>query len=128
MDGKAAEFKSKTIPKKTRQLAESIAKEAKSFRMAMASNSGWFDEAYKGFEEERARLQRLKDIAADRITNEIATLKRLGPGLKQDATVAGYVGGATNGFHQSVRGVGAALRNLSGDPKLADFKEKTGSR
>lgn len=121
----AETFKKKTgVPKSSTKHAEAVAKAASLFLTAMKDNSVYFAQVEKEFGEEKARIQRLEGIAAKAVLREIDNIVKYAKELKSNPTVEQYIGGAKTGFHQSIRGVGAALLNLSGDKKLEAFKDK----
>ena len=123
---KAAElFKKKTaVPKSSTKYAEEVAKAAEQFSAAVKDNGVYFTTVEKEFLEERSRIERLEIIAAKAIRSEIANIRMYAKEVETNPTVEKYIGEAKTGFHQSVRGVGAALLNLSGDKKLEKFKDE----
>lgn len=117
--------KSKTIPSSSTKHAQAVADAAGFFHLALKSNGVYFTQVNTDFGEERTRLQRNVDIAAQGIRGKIASLKSDAAGVIQNPTVAQFTGSASAGFYQRIRGIGADLAALAQDPRIDAFRNNT---
>ncbi len=105
--------KSKLIPSSSTKHVTNVATAADHLFIALKPTSVFIQDLVKDFEEEKTRLQRNVDLAKKGLVANFPDLEKYGKLVIANPTVAEYIGEATKGFHQKIRGTAAALKALS---------------
>ena len=112
--------KSSTIPASSTQHVGRIATAADHFWMTLKQNSPYYQEALKGFDDMRDNVVKLQALAAAKLKGYVTSITKDASQVLSTGTVEAYIGNATTGFHQGIRGLGASLK-VQPNPDLQQF-------
>ncbi len=115
--------KSKTIPASSAKYVGKVSADADLFWITLKLNSSYFTEAHKTFTDLKADLLRRQQAGAAVLRTQIVALTHFGKELLANPTKELYLGSATKGFHQSIRGLSAGLA-VQTDVGLVSFRDK----
>jgi hypothetical protein len=115
--------KNPLIPKSSTEYAAAIAKEADLYSVALMINGVFATACFKSFEEVKQKLEKNAAEGRKQFKTFIDNFAKFGKEVLENPTVENYIGEAQKGFHQSVRGLGAALMCQS-EKKFIDFNNK----
>ena len=117
-------FKKKPlIPSSSTKHVAKVATEADTFWIVLKGNSEFFTASNKTFDDEVEDLHRKQQIAATVMKGYLVSIPRDAKAVLENPTVKEYIGEGGKGFHQGIRGLGAALA-LQSEPGLQKYREE----
>ena len=113
--------RSSVIPASSRKYVAAMSTTADHLYIELKSLDRSWIELRRELEQREAKG---RQMATTNLKKGIKLIRDNSTAVLKDPTVAKYVGSATTGFHQSVRGLAATLALLADDPAIAKFREK----